>query len=407
MTAAVQANASGNWAINASSITSQANSATITATSANTANQIVQRDGSGNFSAGAITANGGGSSLRGTVTIQGGHGDTRNWLQANGGELGTGQTSTMLWWVSEPGITWNGAGFGFNVVNDGGTTNLIYAVQPGFSRINTNFGQAFFRFETDGGLVLYNTTTDGTQTLGMYWGNSFIATDREIRAGRFVDNNNTNYYCDPHSDSQMVRLKIGYAGEEGIYAGITITSATTTTWTTANEFYYLGNTGTGYYPNGATVVALGLYINSGLRAVAGQWMSHSDRRLKNIVNIISEKEGLMLVRDIDPVHYTWKEGVDRDLKSGFIAQDVIRSGFRHLVTSVPNEKMQKETDMYGHTSPEKWHFILDYEQMIPYHHAALKHILTKTDEIDMLKQRITDQQRRIEELEHLIKTTNQ
>ena len=40
----------------ASNITSQANSATITAASTNTANQIVLRDGSGNFSAGVITA---------------------------------------------------------------------------------------------------------------------------------------------------------------------------------------------------------------------------------------------------------------------------------------------------------------------------------------------------------------
>jgi hypothetical protein len=40
----------------AGTITSQANSATITAASTNTANQIVLRDGSGNFSAGTITA---------------------------------------------------------------------------------------------------------------------------------------------------------------------------------------------------------------------------------------------------------------------------------------------------------------------------------------------------------------
>jgi hypothetical protein len=41
---------------NAGTITNQANSATITATAANVANQIVLRDGSGNFTAGTITA---------------------------------------------------------------------------------------------------------------------------------------------------------------------------------------------------------------------------------------------------------------------------------------------------------------------------------------------------------------
>ncbi len=51
----------------ASSIASQANSATITATNANTANRIVLRDGSGNFSAGTITATFSGN-LTGNVT---------------------------------------------------------------------------------------------------------------------------------------------------------------------------------------------------------------------------------------------------------------------------------------------------------------------------------------------------
>ena len=51
---------SGTYSITAANITSQANSATITAASTNTANQIVLRDGSGAFSAGAITATGAG-----------------------------------------------------------------------------------------------------------------------------------------------------------------------------------------------------------------------------------------------------------------------------------------------------------------------------------------------------------
>ena len=54
ITAALSGNAT--TATTAGTITSQANSATITAASTNTANQIVLRDGSGNFSAGTITA---------------------------------------------------------------------------------------------------------------------------------------------------------------------------------------------------------------------------------------------------------------------------------------------------------------------------------------------------------------
>jgi hypothetical protein len=55
----------------AGTITSQANSATITAASTNTANQIVLRDGSGNFSAGTITATA--ASLSGNLTVSTGN----------------------------------------------------------------------------------------------------------------------------------------------------------------------------------------------------------------------------------------------------------------------------------------------------------------------------------------------
>ena len=53
---ATSATTSGSCSGNAATISSQANSATTTHTSGNTANQIVSRDGSGNFIAGTITA---------------------------------------------------------------------------------------------------------------------------------------------------------------------------------------------------------------------------------------------------------------------------------------------------------------------------------------------------------------
>jgi hypothetical protein len=64
--------------------------------------------------------------------------------------------------------------------------------------------------------------------------------------------------------------------------------------------------------------------------------------------------------------------------------------------------MPAETDIYGHTSPAGSVFSMDYTQMIPYYHAALKNILGKTDEIDVLKQQIAAQQAKIEELENRI-----
>lgn len=86
----------GAWTLNsgstfvASSITSQANSATITAASTNTANQIVLRDASGNFSAGTITATLNGNALTSSST-------TGNAATVTNGVYTTGSYSDPTW----------------------------------------------------------------------------------------------------------------------------------------------------------------------------------------------------------------------------------------------------------------------------------------------------------------------
>ena len=75
----------------------------------------------------------------------------------NGGGTGIAQ---MAWWVSEPNITWDWGGFGYNVINDGGAPY-------GFSRRNTSFGQAYMRMSTLGDWYFYNTNTSGTRVTTM------------------------------------------------------------------------------------------------------------------------------------------------------------------------------------------------------------------------------------------------
>jgi hypothetical protein len=106
-----------------------------------------------------------GGYLRGRIDVTGGHYNSslRVLLRADENGSGSGQ-ATLQMWVSEPGITWNWAGFGYNVTNDGGSPN-------GFSRINTSFGQAYMRFSEGGDLVFYNTNTSGTRSTTAQFGN--------------------------------------------------------------------------------------------------------------------------------------------------------------------------------------------------------------------------------------------
>ena len=168
------------------------------------------------------------SNLRGTLYVNGGHGDTQIRLTAIGGELGSGATSAMTWWVSEPGITWNEGGFGYNVTNDGGSPS-------GFSRLNTSYGQSYIRFTTDGNMQFYCTNTSGTRydMLQLNSGNyiyayNYLEAGSSLRAPIFYDSNNTGYYVDPNSTTRLNNLTVtgtvtGISG--GQYFGTAATKA--------------------------------------------------------------------------------------------------------------------------------------------------------------------------------------
>jgi hypothetical protein len=111
------------------------------------------------------------------ITNESDHSNTRfeNILPAalNGGGTGIVQ---MSWWVSEPNISWDAAGFGYNVTNNGTGTY-------GFGRINNSFGQAYMRFFSSGHLQFYNADTAGNRVETMFLrsdGNVGIGTTNAI-----------------------------------------------------------------------------------------------------------------------------------------------------------------------------------------------------------------------------------
>ena len=107
------------------------------------------------------------------LNIVGHHNSTRLRMTFPASEnfSGTGEVNLQAW-VSEPGSTWDGAGIGVNVDNDAGAN--------GFGRINTNLGQSFIRFLSNGGEMQFNTTSNnGTiygSTLHLKNGNVGIGT---------------------------------------------------------------------------------------------------------------------------------------------------------------------------------------------------------------------------------------
>jgi hypothetical protein len=141
-----------------------------------------------------------GSILRGMLQVEGDHGSTEIRLTALGSTLGSGVTSAMSWWVSEPGVSWNDGGFGYNVTNDGGSPG-------GFGRLNTSFGQAYTRYTTSGNMIFYCTDTAGTRsTLMELFPANYVQVYNDFRAPIMYDSNNTAFYLDPNSTGTSLNV---------------------------------------------------------------------------------------------------------------------------------------------------------------------------------------------------------
>ena len=209
-----------------------------------------------------LDLNSSGSLIRGRVNITGGHGGSslRVFLSAAENGATTGVT-TLQQWCSEPGNSWDGAGFGYNVdnsLNEAGNVPVYY-----FGRPNTSFGQAYMRMTTDGNWYFYNTPNGSNtrHTTMVLDRTGYVLASNSIRSPIFHDSDNTVYYTDPGSTSNLLGLTVvntitgsitGNAG--GSSASCTGNSATTTLATKAtraNGNFYIddnyGNTVVGVY----------------------------------------------------------------------------------------------------------------------------------------------------------------
>ena len=147
--------------------------------------------------------------------VIGDHGNSAFRISLLSSNNGSGQGEVMLQgWVSEPGNTWNGAGFGYNVDNNyNGGTNQYYWGRP-----NTTFGQGYFRFEQDGGIYVYNTNTSGTRYTNQYWGinytyvYNYLEAGSSLRAPIFYDSYVTSWRVDPTDYSYLRYLKVRTGG---------------------------------------------------------------------------------------------------------------------------------------------------------------------------------------------------
>ena len=99
------------------------------------------------------------------------------------------------------------------------------------------------------------------------------------------------------------------------------------------------------------------------------------------------------INNTNPILFKWKDN-NKNLVSGYIAQEVIKTSADHLVYTSENITMKESDD-----GPEKKQYVLNYDGIIPYHGVAIKHLLKENTE---LKKHINELKEQI----HCLSTKN-
>lgn len=270
-----------------------------------------------------------------------------------------------------------------------GYTDFLQVINNWSGATNPN---KWFRVNSIGGFEILNSAysaqifalTD-TGILSVAGGNLATTSSSDgVTNYLMLGNNNTQIYDDGnthiHSRTANQSMWINTNGGQlnlltqsptatgGIGSGIAIATGTLNgyvtintgrTITTAAAYGYLTTAGAGTYPGGSQSVPISLYANN---RIWGQEIdAFSDERMKDIEGNITLEDGLKLVNNLKPIKYRWKEGDDKGLKAGYSAQQVIKSGFDHLVSIIPNEGLEETIDSDGFMSPKDTQFSMNYD----------------------------------------------
>jgi hypothetical protein len=118
------------------------------------------------------------------------------------------------------------------------------------------------------------------------------------------------------------------------------------------------------------------------RIQATEFDATSDERLKDISGGITAEEAIRFVQSVSGMYYSWKSDPCAGLHSGFIAQDIHKAGFDHMVSTIPNTSLSGQVDDDGYTHPEGAQLTLNYSAITPYHHEAIKVLLDRVAQLE-------------------------
>jgi hypothetical protein len=150
------------------------------------------------------------------------------------------------------------------------------------------------------------------------------------------------------------RLQIGTTT-----ANAKLTVSGSVSWTTGASF--AGAAGNTAWATGFGSQAISTSIQASDSIAGANIYAISDVRLKS--NIKPIPSGLAFVKEVSAVQFTWNESGIED--TGFIAQDLLKKGFGHLVSAIPDGAMKELVHDDGNVSPAGSRFVVKYDSVVP------------------------------------------
>jgi hypothetical protein len=123
-------------------------------------------------------------------------------------------------------------------------------------------------------------------------------------------------------------------------------------------------------------------LTANQRIQAAEFDATSDERLKNIIGKIKLSDAIRLIKNVEPIQFTWKDEIDKGTKTGFSAQQLIKTGFEHMVGGVPRVGLEETIDGDGFISPKDTQLVVNTDQITAYHSLLIQHLLEKIEELE-------------------------
>jgi hypothetical protein len=161
---------------------------------------------------------------------------------------------------------------------------------------------------------------------------------------------------------------------------VTISGSTDVTF----SYAYLANVEP---PTGTSSGTNPYSLTANQRIQASEFNATSDIRLKNIIGKIELSDAIRLVKHIDPIKFTWKDSVDTGIKTGYSAQQLVKTGFEHIVGGVPKPGLEEMVDDDGFISPKDIQLVVNTDQIIAYHNVVIQNLLER---IEILEKKLLD-----------------